>query len=123
VYCEGLTACAADPGIKNQAQKRTKIYQNRTPGELWRYRCVAVFVAVSLCRGVAVLSGRNILEVAFLSIFELNLGAMLGSFLRLFDVKCGILRRRHFQVDFYSISEPRELSKVSVSCRREANFQ
>ena len=37
-------------------------------------------IAVSLCRGVAVLSGRNLLEVAFQSIFELNLGAMLGSF-------------------------------------------
>ena len=35
-------------------------------------------IAVSLCRGVAVLSGRNLLEVAFQSIFELNLEAMLG---------------------------------------------
>ena len=35
-------------------------------------------IAVSWCRGVAVLSGRNLLGVAFHSVFELNLGAMLG---------------------------------------------
>ena len=35
-------------------------------------------IAVSWCRGVAVLSGRNLLGVAFQSVFELNLGAMLG---------------------------------------------
>ena len=37
-------------------------------------------IAVSLCLGVAVLSGRNLLEVAFQSIFELNLGPCGGHF-------------------------------------------
>ena len=119
-YCEGLTACAADPGIKNQAQKRTKIVQNRTPGELWWYRCVVVS---RCCGAVWPKSAWSRFPVGFRAQLGGHVGAMLGSFWSLFEVKCGILRRRHFQVDFYSISEPHELSKMSVSCRREANFQ
>ena len=59
----------------------------------------------------------------FLSSTWGHVGAMLRPFRSIFALKGCILFRRRFEVDFCAVSEPSGPSKMTVSFRREYNFQ
>ena len=112
--------------INNNQQsikKWTKIDQNRVPGQLLALSWGPFGYLGGLERCFLVKIVLKLFFCWFLSSTWAHVGAMLRPFRTLFELKNSILLRRRFEVDFCTVSETLGPSKMSVSCRREANSQ